>query len=179
MPPYNHTRRHSWPYCGSGMRLRDRRNLPVITVTGPPEDVETEFLTPVIPEDLLEDDAAAAGIVRSQTTGSHRHWYHSSHAASQDEKSIGTVSLRRIVQPPLDRARSLFMLPTVISAGEAALLPYWVHRLSKHPISIKEKDPRNVERGRLIVDKNHRRCHSERPRSWKQPSEKLWTLKEE
>jgi hypothetical protein len=181
MPHLNHKRRHSWPYCGSGMHIHERRNLPVITVTGPSDEVETEFLTPVISEDVLEDDAAAAGIVRTQSTSSHhRLWHHSRHESGRDEASIGTVSLRKMMQPPLDRARSLFILPTVMSAREAALLPYWVYRLSKHPISIKERGgSRDVERGRLMVEKNHRRCHSERPRSWKQPSENLWTLEEE
>ncbi|KAL5333235.1 hypothetical protein BJX70DRAFT_73088 [Aspergillus crustosus] len=180
MPHFNHQRRHSWPYCGSGTNFY-KRDVPVITVTGPPDEVETQFLAPVILEDLLEDDAAAAGIDRTQSTNSHhRLWHHSKTEIQKDHTIAGTVSLRKMMQPSLDRALSLFILPTAMSAGEAALLPYWVHRLSKHPIMIKEKKgPRDVERGRLMVEKKHRRCHSERPRSWKQPSEKLWTLQEE
>ncbi|KAL4785434.1 hypothetical protein BJX76DRAFT_182296 [Aspergillus varians] len=180
MPHFHHNRRHSWPYCGSSMRLRERRNLPIITVTGPPDEFEFEdqFMTPVDTEDLLEDDAASAGIIRSQSTHSHRLWHHS--GAGHSQTNVSTVSLRKMIQPPLDRARSLFVLPTTMSAGETVLLPYWIHRLSAHPIATKDSaKARDGERGRLMSQKNHRRCHSERPRSWKQPSEKLWTLEEE
>ncbi|KAL4961992.1 uncharacterized protein BDV14DRAFT_113610 [Aspergillus stella-maris] len=184
MPRFHHKRRHSWPYCGSGMHLRERRNLPIITVTEPADEVgkefESQFLTPIDTEDLLEDDAASAGIIRSESTRPHRLWPQSKSKARQAEASDGTVSLRKMMQPPLDRARSLFVLPTTMSAGEAVMLPYWIYRLSAHPIAPKERGrPRADERSRLVIEKNHRRCHSERPRAWKQPSENLWTLQEE
>ncbi|OJJ01731.1 hypothetical protein ASPVEDRAFT_52622 [Aspergillus versicolor CBS 583.65] len=181
MPHFHHKRRHSWPYCGSGMRLRERRNLPIITVTAPSDgfDSESQFMTPVQSGDLLEDDAASAGIIRSQPAHSHRLWHHPKDGAKQNQTTVAAVSLRKMMQPPLDRARSLFVLPTTMS-GETVLLPYWVHRLSAHPITTNEKGrPQDGERGRLMIEKNHRRCHSERPRSWKQPSEKLWPLAEE
>ncbi|KAL3452797.1 hypothetical protein BJX65DRAFT_302703 [Aspergillus insuetus] len=167
----HHKRRHSWPYCGTGMSTRDRRNVPIITVTEPDDEFETEFLTPIMPEDLYyEDDAASAGI--DTRRAHHRLWHSSRESTGDGSARVDTVSLRKIVQPPLDRARSLFVLPTTVSGKEIMLLPYWVHRLAAHPIAPQP-------RGRLALDKNHRRCHSERPRSWKQPSEKLWTLKEE
>ncbi|KAL2863400.1 uncharacterized protein BJX67DRAFT_261261 [Aspergillus lucknowensis] len=177
----HHKRRHSWPYCGSGMRPRERQNVPIITVTGPDDELDTQFLTPVVSEDLLEDDAASAGIVRSQPTHPHhRLWHSSKEGAGHSQTSIATVSLRKMVQPPLDRARSLFVLPSTITAKEVVFLPDWVHRLAAHPMNPTERGrPQEDRRGRLSTDKNHRRCHSERPRSWKQPSEKLWTLKEE
>ncbi|KAL4920067.1 hypothetical protein BDW62DRAFT_177520 [Aspergillus aurantiobrunneus] len=183
MPHFHHRRRHSWPYCGSSTRLRERRNLPIITVTGPPPDeLQTEFPSPVNSAELIEDDAASAGIIRSQSTHSHRLWHHSKDGTQPNQASAGTVhvSLRKMMQPPLDRARSLFVLPTALSAGETVMLPYWIYRLSAHPIAPKERGVlRHGERGRLLIERNHRRCHSERPRAWKQPSEKLWTLQEE
>lgn len=182
MPHFHHKRRHSWPYCGSGMRLRERRNLPIITVTAPPDglEFESQFMTPVQSGELFEDDAASAGIIRSQPAHPHRLWHHhSKDGARHDQTSAATVSLRKMMQPPLDRARSLLVLPTMMP-GETVPLPYWIHRLSAHPTATNEKrKTRDGERGRLMIEKNHRRCHSERPRSWKQPSEKLWPLQEE
>ncbi|KAL4901420.1 hypothetical protein BDW74DRAFT_83404 [Aspergillus multicolor] len=179
MPRFHHKRRHSWPYCGSSTQLKER-NLPAITVTGPDDEFEGQFLTPIESDELFEDDAAYAGIVRSQSSRSHRLWHHSKDKKEAYQANAGTVSLRKMMQPPLDRARSFFVLPSTVSTKEMALLPYWVHRLSAHPIAAKErKAPQTETRGRLMVEKNHRRCHSERPRSWKQPSEDLWTLLEE
>jgi hypothetical protein len=175
----HHKRRHSWPYCGTGMSARDRRNVPLITVTEPDDEFETEFLTPIMSEDLYyEDDAASAGI--EPTRAHHRLWHSSKESTGEGSAHVDAVSLRKIVQPPLDRARSLFVLPTTVSGKEIMLLPYWVHRLAAHPIAPRPRGrSRDHERGRLALDKNHRRCHSERPRSWKQPSKNLWTLKEE
>ncbi|KAL2809412.1 hypothetical protein BJX63DRAFT_358039 [Aspergillus granulosus] len=179
----HHTRRHSWPYCGLGMSTRESRNVPIITVTEPDDDdgLKTQFLTPIVSEDLLDDDAASAGIVRSQPARSHHRLWHSSKEPSGDGSAgVDTVSLRKIVQPSRDRARSLFVLPMSLTAKEITLLPYWVHRLAAHPITPDHRGrSRQQERSRLAPDKNHRRCHSERPHSWKQPSEDLWTLKEE
>ncbi|KAL4803422.1 hypothetical protein BDV18DRAFT_162985 [Aspergillus unguis] len=182
MPHFHHKRRHSWPYCGSGNRLRGR-NLPIITVTEAPDELEGQFLAPIVSEDLFgDDDAASAGIIRSETRP-HRVWSYSKRGEHHGQIKAGTVSLRKMMQPPLDRARSLFILPTTVSARETASVPYWIQRLSAHPIRTnttkQSGKSREDERGRLMIEKNHRRCHSERPRAWKQPSEKLWTLKEE
>ncbi|KAJ0426919.1 hypothetical protein BJY00DRAFT_306910 [Aspergillus carlsbadensis] len=174
----HHKRRHSWPYCSTGMGTRDRRNVPIITLTEPDDELETQFLTPIVSEDLFEDDAASAGI--EPTRAHHRLWHSSKELTGDGSARVDTVSLRRIVHPPLDRARSLFILPTAVSAKEITLLPYWVNRLAAHPITTQQRGrSRENERSQLALDKNHRRCHSERPRSWKQPSENLWTLKEE
>ncbi|KAL3477487.1 hypothetical protein BJX99DRAFT_257514 [Aspergillus californicus] len=204
----NHKRRHSWPYCGSSLHLQDRQNIPLITVTEAPDDtldfdLKSQFLTPVITEEDLddEDDATSAGIIRTESHSNNRIWYHSNNEIEIDENNnrkqkTNPGSLRKRMQPPLDRARSLFILPSATSVRdrETVLLPYWIHRLSAHPISParsererereRERDrergrSREDERGRLAAMKNHRRCHSERPRAWKQPSEHLWTLEEE
>ncbi|KAL6235349.1 hypothetical protein BDW75DRAFT_144082 [Aspergillus navahoensis] len=178
MPHFHHKRRHSWPYCGSTKELNER-NPPIITITGPADEFEGQFLTPIEPEELFEDDAASAGIVRTQSTYSHRLWHHAKDRSEANRTSAGTVSLRKMMQPPLDRSRSLFILPSTMSAKETVLLPNWVQRLSAHPIATKERGRPRDDRDRLLIEKNHRRCHSERPRSWKRPSEDLWTLLEE
>jgi hypothetical protein len=96
--------------------------------------------------------------------------------------SGGTGSLRRMIRPPLDKARSLFVLPTTTSAGKQVVVSLWVPQAS-------ETQPANMftDRGRtttddsdyLAAERNHRRCHSEQPRSWRAPSASLWTLLEE
>lgn len=182
MSQFHHKRRHSWPYCGSASRSHNR-SVPIITVTGPPDELKEEFLAPVKTEGLVEgDDAASAGIVRSEDRP-HRAWYHSQRGERNQQASAGGISMRKKIQPPLNRARSLFIFPAAMSAGETTLLPYWIHRLSAHPIhpnATKERgSSRDDVRGRLTVKRNHRRCHSERPRAWKEPSEDLWTLQEE
>ncbi|PTU19666.1 hypothetical protein P175DRAFT_0503208 [Aspergillus ochraceoroseus IBT 24754] len=196
---HHHRRRYSWPYCNSGQRLRERRNLPIITIRGPPNQYASPFLTPVVSEDLLEDDVVSAGIMHSQPPRPlYRLW--SSSSSSFPETShmeyqsrakdsspgsglgCGCGSLRRMTQPPLDRTRSLLVLPTTLSAGQAMISPYWIERLSAHPMPHSNGPGRLAEgdaRARLAVNRNHRRCHSERPRAWKEPSENLWTLQEE
>ncbi|KAL3463909.1 hypothetical protein BJX64DRAFT_286871 [Aspergillus heterothallicus] len=62
-----HKRRHSWPYCSSGVSTRERRNVPIITVTEPDDELQSQFLTPIISEDMFEDDAASAGIPQNKT----------------------------------------------------------------------------------------------------------------
>ncbi|KAL4749163.1 hypothetical protein BDW72DRAFT_195089 [Aspergillus terricola var. indicus] len=179
MPHFHHKRRHSWPYCGATKDLNER-NLPIITVTEPADEFEGQFLTPVESNEWFEDDAASAGIVRTQSMHSHRLWHHAKDRSDATRTATGTGSLRKMMQPPLDRARSLFVLPSTMSAKETVLLPDWVQKLSAHPITTKERGrPRDDTRDRLMIEKNHRRCHSERPRSWKRPSEDLWTLLEE
>ncbi|KAI9370691.1 hypothetical protein BJX61DRAFT_76011 [Aspergillus egyptiacus] len=181
MPHFrHHKRRHSWPYCGAGAYPHTTQNIPTITVTRPPDELEPQFLASIMSEELADDDAASAGIVRSENRSHHRLWYSSKRKPGDDKASVGTGSLRKMVQPPLDRARSLFTIPPAPSIGEAVLLPYWIYRISAHPIASSERaQSQEEERGRLAAVKNHRRCHSERPRSWKKPSKKLWTLEEE
>ncbi|RAK94856.1 uncharacterized protein BO80DRAFT_469856 [Aspergillus ibericus CBS 121593] len=182
----HHRRRHSWPYCGPGTQLRERRNLPLVIP-------EQQFLTPVGSEDLLEDDAASAGIVRSKTARPHRRWLApwdstppraSGHVASPGMGS-GSGSLRKMIRPPLDKARSLFVLPTTTTAGESVLISYWVPQGAPvAPVAAPMSGRGRVSgsetgTGYLSVDRYHRRCHSEQPRSWKRPSASLWPLEEE
>lgn len=203
-----HQRRHSWPSCGPG-----RTTIPVITVSQPQDTPEQQFLAPLVSEEYLEsDDAASAGIVRSGDRSSssssssvarYRLWPHYHHhkvvAGSQATSARTETStrgpLRRMLRPPLDKARSLFVLPTTTTAGEKVVLSYWVpRRLPSRPSTSPSHSPapstafpETVERGRpvdsavgrLRAERNHRRCHSEQPRSWREPSASLWTLSEE
>ncbi|PLN80978.1 hypothetical protein BDW42DRAFT_194013 [Aspergillus taichungensis] len=205
-----HRRRHSWPACGPGMTT-----VPVITVSQPQDPPERQFLAPLVSAELLEsDDAASAGIVRSGDRSSssssssssvtrYRLWPHYHHhkvvassqtASARTDTSTGSP-LRRMLRPPLDKARSLFVLPTTTTAGEKVVLSYWVPRRvpsrpSRSPLPSSSLSPafsESVERGRpldaaigrLRAEGNHRRCHSEQPRSWREPSASLWTLSEE
>lgn len=185
----HHRRRHSWPYCG-GSNTRERRTLPVITAYEPPHSFEQPFLTHLVPGDLPEDDATSAGIVRSKTTWSHHFWPYSRHAVPPEQQYSTTAagsgsgsSLRRMIRPPLDKARSLFVLPTTTTAGDNVFVSFWVPQRPQ----LGAPAGRIPDRGRtlgnslghLSIDRNHRRCHSEQPRAWRRPSATLWTLKEE
>ncbi|RHZ45351.1 uncharacterized protein CDV56_103935 [Aspergillus thermomutatus] len=186
----HHRRRHSWPFGSPAAQLCERRIARNPRALDPSTlaELEEQYLAPIVSEDLPEDDAASAGIVRTKTTRSHR-WFASKHAVRHDASaqkrttmSAGTGSLRRMIRPPLDKARSLFVLPTATSAGEQVVISYWVPQAAgTQPADI------FTDRGRTAADafdysvaeRNHRRCHSEQPRSWRAPSASLWTLLEE
>ncbi|RHZ72811.1 hypothetical protein CDV55_108730 [Aspergillus turcosus] len=194
----HHRRRHSWPFGSPGAQLRERRiardssasALDPSTLA----ELEEHYLAPIVSEDLPEDDAASAGIVRAKTTRSHR-WFASKHehavrhgTAGPGHKSTavsggtGTGSLRRIIRPPLDKARSLFVLPTTTSAGERVVVSCWVSEAGgTQPADVVTDRGRTITEGSdyLTAERNHRRCHSEQPRSWRAPSASLWTLLEE
>ncbi|PWY71709.1 hypothetical protein BO70DRAFT_121355 [Aspergillus heteromorphus CBS 117.55] len=196
----HHRRRHSWPYCGPGTQLRERRHLAVIAL----EQQQQQFLTPVGSEDLLEDDAASAGIVRSKVGRSHRRWFapKTGGAGAVGQMQVPTTTtgtgagtgssgpLRRMIRPPLDKARSLFVLPTTTTTGQNVLVSYWVPQDAAAPVPpvavpVVGGGGRAPEYGygpaaaHLLAERFHRRCHSEQPRSWKRPSATLWPLEEE
>ncbi|KAL5361122.1 hypothetical protein BJX96DRAFT_151443 [Aspergillus floccosus] len=188
MPHVHHRRRHSWPYSGPR-----KQPLPIIKVSAPDDELAPHFLTPLTPEDLFDDpDAASAGIVRSPpTSGSHHHHHLWSHFQTQPTDQpphlSGSTSppgtFRRIIRPPLDKARSLFTVPTTTATGESVWVSYWVQqgKGGLTPLG-KTTDRESTGRGRETlarVERYHRRCHSEQPRSWREPSASLWTLLEE
>ncbi|KAF7118571.1 hypothetical protein CNMCM5793_008105 [Aspergillus hiratsukae] len=186
----HHRRRHSWPFGSPGAQLRERRIARNSSALDPSTlaELEEHYLAPIVSEDLPEDDAASAGIVRTKTTRSHR-WFASKHAVRRGTSghkstttSGGTGSLRRMIRPPLDKARSLFVLPTTTSAGEQVMISCWVSQAAEtQPADMITDRGRTTADGSdyLAVERNHRRCHSEQPRSWRAPSESLWTLLEE
>ncbi|KAF4162722.1 hypothetical protein CNMCM6936_001698 [Aspergillus lentulus] len=188
----HHRRRHSWPFSSPAAQLRERRIARDSSALDPSTlaELEEHYLAPIVSEDLPEDDAASAGIVRTRTTRSHR-WFGSKHTVRHHTSSQtsatargGTGSLRRMIRPPLDKARSLFVLPTTTSAEKQVVVSLWVSRPTET-----QPDEMYADRGRttttaddadyLAVERNHRRCHSEQPRSWRAPSASLWTLLEE
>lgn len=193
MPHLHHRRRHSWPYSGPR-----KQPLPIIKVSAPDDELAPHFLTPLAPEDLFDDPdaAASAGIVRSPPQQQHHHhhlWSHFRTApTTQTPHLSGSPSppgtLRRMIRPPLDKARSLFTVPTTTAAGESVWVSYWVPH-GKGNLSARgtERTGTAIDAGTGIrgrealarAERFHRRCHSEQPRSWREPSASLWTLLEE
>jgi hypothetical protein len=188
----HHRRRHSWPFGSPGAQLREKRIARNSSALDPSTlaELEEHYLAPIVSEDLPDnDDAASAGIVRTKTTRSHHRWFASKHAVrhgSSGHKSTtmsgGTGSLRRMIRPPLDKARSLFVVPTTTSTGEQVVVSCWVSQADgTQPADFVTDRGRKITDGPeyLTAERNHRRCHSEQPRSWRAPSASLWTLLEE
>ncbi|RAL13819.1 uncharacterized protein BO97DRAFT_27203 [Aspergillus homomorphus CBS 101889] len=158
---HHHRRRHSWPYCGPSNAYHQHSHQPLSrnrTLFQSEQQqqqayqqhlLEQRFLAPVGSEDLLDDDAASAGISPSPSslrkaaaqTRSRRWWwwwYSSSRVVptAPQGNPVGTEGpLRKMMRPPLDKARSLFVMPTTATAshsvdvaGEDALVftTYWV-----------------------------------------------------
>ncbi|PYH49173.1 uncharacterized protein BP01DRAFT_388256 [Aspergillus saccharolyticus JOP 1030-1] len=199
--------------------------------------LEQQFLVPVGSEDLLDDDAASAGIASSATQTQaatagaaprprrwwSSWWHPSSRGASPSPPRSGHLHLtttspgsdseasplRKMMRPPLDKAKSLFVTPTIhhpVAGDDVVFTTYWV---SPPPSSVQVLPAGLVEsagqeagllampvvdfesggggdgggllRGRIMrmEARNHRRCHSEQPRAWKPPSASLWPLAEE
>lgn len=154
-----------------------------------------------------EDDAVSAGIVRSKTMRHARHyriWPSSccddSNDNMDDDDIVSSVTeageapsaiLRRIV-PQVDRAR-LFSHSTSRTEhgrtdgdGDDVMVSYYeMNSQRQNSRSARQAAAQNRD---FLMDPNllpeesqrrHRRCHSEQPRSWREPSAELWPLKEE
>ncbi|KAG2413545.1 hypothetical protein HFD88_002734 [Aspergillus terreus] len=180
MPHLHHRRRHSWPYSGPR-----KQPLPIIKVSAPDDELAPPFLTPLAPEDLFDDpDAASAGIVRSPNPHHHHHlWSHFRTAPTDKTPHLSGSTgppgtFRRMIRPPLDKARSLFTVPTTTATGESVWVAYWVQQ-GKGGLSRGTERTTGTGMGTGRVERYHRRCHSEQPRSWREPSASLWTLLEE
>lgn len=206
MPHFlHHKRRHSWPYCGPPSHSARRHYAPVIAPQAPPPPLSySQFAVPLVTTDLYEqDDAASAGIVRPRHSFAHRLWStpkgHLA-TASASTSTASTSSMRQVVRPSLDKARSLFVLPTASTVpttttwGNANMTVSYV---VPSPLPLAVQQPivavstghmgnggyaygHGYGYGHLPVGRrHHRRCHSERPRAWREPSASLWTLMEE
>lgn len=198
----HHRRHHSWPHCGSEICMREPRSLelrisksraghPIIT----PWSFQQATVVPLIAEDLEDDDAEMAGIIQSRNPRVHRLWsrpllrdrredIHLSASSVEARKHVHRSVLRRLIRrQPLDRTRSLFVMPTIRRAGDETVISGWMPpRISAQPVTIVERTPTTlsgVDTARLIAERRHRRCHSEQPRSWREPSASLWPLQEE
>lgn len=207
----HHRRRHSWPYCGPIARSGTASSAP-IKLARPPQ-VHPQYTVPLQPADILlseeqYNDAASAGIIRSKTKMKNRLWSTPTSTVRNPKSQVPilnvgggggsgipvpafmpTILPRQIVRPQLDRARSLFALPTV-AATTGASIPGTGTNMASHwvPITaVPTQQPLltpNSAKYRIAgVDGQHgamlRRCHSERPRSWREPSAGLYTLVEE
>lgn len=155
-----------------------------------------------------EDDAVSAGIVRSKTMRHARHhriWPSSCCDDSYDNMDddddivssvaeageVPSAILRRIV-PQVDRAKMFSHSSSSndhVNAdrdGDDVMVSYYEMN-SQRQDSQSEK-PAEAQNKELLIDprlqleqsqRRHRRCHSEQPRSWREPSAELWPLKEE
>lgn len=203
MPLFNHRRRHSWPY--SGPERRAPLQWADIRVSKSRSSTKQQLFSfhtptpsPFFSEGLdFEDDVAFAGIVRSTLPKSHHRLWPSSGKHKSDvvvssvtKARLSSTSVsRRMIRPRFGKARSLFVHPTTASTKEDVLVvscraetpdPYVParpvagpsHDMMHRPGSIPCPDSSHVGR-------NHRRCDSEQPRSWREPSANIFTLNEE
>lgn len=149
---------------------------------------------PLIAEEL-PDDTEMAGIIRTRPTRVHRLWsrpllkdnhdeIYLSATAVEARKHIHRSVLRRLIRrAPRERTRSLFVIPATRKAGDQTVISEWVpSRISAPPLaSIERSLPAlsEVDVAKFVTERRHRRCHSEQPRAWREPSASLWTLQEE
>ncbi|EPS33433.1 hypothetical protein PDE_08395 [Penicillium oxalicum 114-2] len=205
----HHRRHHSWPHCGSETCTRASCN-PQLCATNLALSGETisPWLTtafPPLPEygvregDEGDDDAEMAGITRMQPPRIYRLWNRPfsrdrgedllvSPTTIKSQRSGHRGVLRRLIRrPPLDKSRSLFVMPTTRKVGdEERFVSGWVpsQRITG-PVTVVERTPKVLslpsvkKEGFLVGERRHRRCHSEQPRSWREPSANLWPLQEE
>ena len=205
MPKIRHHRRHhSWPHCGSELCMRAPSDLELRFAkpghglsNNSPWAFQQAKVVPLIAEEGFDiDDAEMAGIVRSESPRMHRIWSRPLQRSDRREeipvtttavearKHVHRSVLRRLIRrPPLDKTRSLFVMPTMMTAGDQVVISGWMPpRLSARPVMVTNRSrtalpaPDSVP---LLAERRHRRCHSEQPRAWREPSAGLWTLEEE
>ncbi|KAJ5646579.1 hypothetical protein N7490_002951 [Penicillium lividum] len=203
MPNIRHHRRHhSWPHCGSELCMRapsalESRDLKPITVTETKQiwALQQSTVVPLIVEEEPDtDDADMAGIVRTPSRSMHRLWSRpvpkprcddipDSASAAEARKHVHRSVLRRLIRrPPLDKTRSLIVMPTMMTAGDQVMISGWMPpRLSARPVMVTERRSTFsvADSPQFVAEKRHRRSHSAQPRSWREPSASLFSLKEE
>lgn len=67
-----------------------------------------------------------------------------------------------------------------MTAADKVLIPGWMPtRMSARPFAVGEKQRivLSADATRMVHEKRVRRCQSEQPRSWREPSASLWTLR--
>ncbi|KAJ5173054.1 hypothetical protein N7492_005647 [Penicillium capsulatum] len=201
MPHLRHHRRHhSWPHCGSELCMSTPRGLDLrVSKPGHGHNLHPQWsfqqaaVVPLVAEEMVdEDDAQMAGITRTPSR-IHRMWSRPLHYLPPRDPPVPTVAesrthvhrsvLRRLIRrPPLDKTRSLFVMPTTMTAGDRMMISGWMPpRRSAQPLVVSDRarTVASVDASRFAAERRHRRCHSEQPRSWREPSAGLWTLKEE
>lgn len=196
----HHRRHHSWPHCGPELCMREPRSLALrVSKLGTgssshsPWSFQHAAVAPLIAEELLDDDAEGAGIVRAPRA--HRLWslplgkgrdksIPVSTSAVEARRHVHRSVLRRLLRrPPLDKTRSLFVMPTTMTARDQVMISGWMPpRTTARPVVVSDRSRpplSGVDAARFVAERRHRRCHSEQPRSWREPSAGLWTLQEE
>lgn len=199
----HHRRHHSWPHCGSELCMRAPSSVE-LRLSKPAQDPSSHqpwsfqqaTNVPLIAEEPNEeDDAEMAGIVR-QSSRTHRLWSRPMQGLRQPEIPVAATTvearkhvhrsvLRRLIRrPALDKTRSLFVMPTMMTVGDQSMISGWMPpRLVARPVMVVERSrgavPSAAASPQFMAERRHRRCHSEQPRSWREPSATLWTLQEE
>ncbi|KAJ5384057.1 hypothetical protein N7517_001968 [Penicillium concentricum] len=100
-------------------------------------------------------------------------------------KQVYRSVLRRLTRrPPLNKTRSLFVIPTNMKSDGSYMMPRFIppDELDKPAV------PSDSDKWRSFMSRSdtagfmgegrHRRCHSEQLRAWRKPSASLWTLQE-
>lgn len=189
-----HVRHHTWPYCGPAPRSHDREDRRLRHAPRRRSSLRDYFLSledstvnPLYRDIFYEDDAASAGIVRSKSARSRRLWS----SPEDDEQIVSTVSkadgtpkavLRRVVLPRLDKARHMFPKHSISTRGSDAVVMAYMEVPAPSKTPTKPRDMRATQSSTSLKptpERHHRRCHSEQPRAWREPSASLWTLLEE
>ncbi|CAG8892123.1 unnamed protein product [Penicillium egyptiacum] len=197
----HHKRHHTWPQCGSEMFMREPRGLEIHVSQlggGPatyiPLSFQQAMAAPLSTEELLCDDMGMPELSR-QPKRMPWLWFQSSIKGRSDQRSLlGSPRqtkqayrsvLRRLTRrPPLNRTRSLIVVPPNMGAGDLYTISGLVvpRNLAKQAVSsdlgrVKSSVARADAAG-FMAERRHRRCHSEQPRAWRKPSATLWTLQE-
>lgn len=196
----HHRRHHTWPHCGSEVCMREPLSVGYRVFKPaklPPGHSSWEFqeatIVPLIAEEVTNDDAEMAGIVRAPRV--HRLWSLSlgkgrdkgtpiSASTVEARESVHRSVLRRLIRRPiLNKTRSLIVVPTTMNVRDQAVITGWMpSRPGARPVVASDRirqDLSALDAARLVAERKHRRCHSEQPRSWRRPSAGLWTLQEE
>lgn len=206
---FHHKRRHSWPYCGPIARSGTASSAPIKPGRPPQVHPQyTVPLQPadILLSEEQDDDAASAGIIRSKTKMKNRLWSTPTSTVRNPRGQVPvlnggggsgsgipvpafapTILPQQITRPQLDRARSFFALP---AATTAASIPDTKTNMASRWVPITAAPTQqpllvpNAAKYRITgVNGQHgvmlQRCHSERPRSWREPRTDLYTLVEE
>ncbi|KAJ5513675.1 hypothetical protein N7463_003227 [Penicillium fimorum] len=148
---------------------------------------------PLPTEELLYDDMGMIELSR-QPKRMPRPWFRSSMRRS-DQSSLSKPSgqtkkayrnvLRRLTRRlPLNKTRSLFVVPSNMKTGGSYLMSELIppEELNEQAVfSDSDRRKSSVSRSdtaEFMGEKRHRRCHSEQPRAWRKLSATLWTLQE-
>jgi len=192
----HHRRHHTWPHCGADLCMRPPHSLesPIFKPANALGHSPLSFqatIVPLVAEEVPNNDAEMAGIMRAPRT--HRIWslplgrgrdknIPITAPVLEARKPVHRSGLRRpIRRPPLDKSRSLLVIPTTMTRDQAMISGRMPPRLAAQPVVVSDRvrPDLSVVGTARVVERRHRRCHSEQPRSWRRPSEGIWTLQEE